>query len=126
MNASTASLAESLSSNNSSLYALANPSQSTIIPVSEAKEKSHKHHGLRQKLKLKDKDDHILPLSSAHSTSRPVDINNPQSFYNFAPSSPNTSSFSKSVSGLDLRHGGRALREKKKEEKAQAQAALEP
>jgi HbrB-like len=126
MNASTTSLAESLSSNNSSLYALANPSQSTIIPVSEAKEKSHKHHGLRQKLKLKDKDDHPLPLSSAHSTSRPVDINNPQSFYNFAPSSPNTSSFSKSVSGLDLRHGGRALREKKKEEKAQAQAALEP
>ena len=124
MNASTASLAESLSSNNSSLYALANPSQTTIIPVPEAKEKPR--HGLRQKLKLKDKDEHTLPLSSAHSTSRPVDINNPQSFYNFAPSSPNASSFAKSVSGLDLRHGGRALREKKKEEKAQAQAALEP
>ena len=124
VNASTASLAESLSSNNSSLYALANPSQTTIIPVSEAREK-HKH-GLRQKLKLKDKDEHVLPLSSAHSTSRPVDINNPSSFYNFAPSSPNVASFSKSVSGLDLRHGGRALREKKKEEKAQAQAALEP
>ena len=124
MNASTASLAESLSSNNSSLYAPANPSQTTIIPVPEAKEKPR--HGLRQKLKLKDKDEHTLPLSSAHSTSRPVDINNPQSFYNFAPSSPNASSFAKSVSGLDLRHGGRALREKKKEEKAQAQAALEP
>jgi hypothetical protein len=118
INASTTSLAESLSSNNSSLYALANPSQTTIIPLPE---KGHKHHGLRQKLKLKDKDDstHTLPLSSAHSTSRPVDINNPQSFYNFAPSSPNTSSFSKSVSGLDLRHGGRAFREKKKEEKAE-------
>ena len=125
MNASTASLAESLSSNNSSLYALANPSQTTIIPIPEAKEKSHRH-GLRQKLKLKDKDEHTLPLSSAHSTSRPVDANNPQSFYNFAPSSPGTSSFAKTVSGLDLRHGGRALREKKKEEKAQAQAALEP
>ena len=118
INASNASLADSLSSNNSSLYALANPSQSTIIPINEAKEK--KHLGLRQKLKLKDKDDHTLPLSSAHSTSRPVDVDNPQSFYNFGPSSPNQSSFAKSVSGLDLRHGGRALREKKKEEKAHA------
>ena len=126
MNASTTSLADSLSSNNTSLYSLANPSQSTIIPIAEGKDKSHRQ-GLRQKLKLKDKDDHhTLPLSSAHSTSRPVDANNPQSLYSFAPSSPGpTSSFSKAVSGLDLRHGGRALREKKKEEKAQAQAALE-
>ena len=133
MNASTASLAESLSSNSSSLYQLANPSSSTIVPLPEQKEqkdKTHKHHGLRQKLKLKDKDDtHALPLSSASSNSRPVDINNPQSLYSFAPPSPNpTSNFAKSVSGLDLRHGGRALREKKKEEKAQqaAFASLEP
>lgn len=129
MNASTASLADSLSSNNSSLYQLnANPSQTTIIPVPPEKDK-HKHHGLRQKLKLKDKEDHhILPLSSAHSNSKPADIDNPQSLYNFTPSSPGPSSgFSKSVSGLDLRHGGRALREKKKEEKAQqAAAALQP
>ncbi|KAJ9498565.1 hypothetical protein H2202_005750 [Exophiala xenobiotica] len=121
INASTTSLADSLaSSNNSSIYQLANPSSSTIIPIQEQKDKSHKHHGLRQKLKLKDKDDsHALPLSSANSNSRPVDINNPQSLYSFAPSSPApTSSFSKSMSGLDLRHGGRALREKKKEEKA--------
>jgi hypothetical protein len=129
MNASTASLADSLSSNNSSLYQLnANPSQTTIIPIPPEKDK-HKHHGLRQKLKLKDKDDHhTLPLSSAHSNSKPADIDNPQSLYNFTPSSPGISSgFSKSVSGLDLRHGGRALREKKKEEKAQqAAAALHP
>ncbi|KAK5236653.1 hypothetical protein LTR47_002605 [Exophiala xenobiotica] len=121
INASTTSLADSLaSSNNSSIYQLANPSSSTIVPIQEQKDKSHKHHGLRQKLKLKDKDDsHALPLSSANSNSRPVDINNPQSLYSFAPSSPApTSSFSKSMSGLDLRHGGRALREKKKEEKA--------
>lgn len=130
LNASTTSLTESLSSNNSSLYQLTNPSSSTIVPIPEAKDKPHKHHGLRQKLKLKDKDDSFaLPLSSANSNSRPVDINNPQSLYSFAPSSPNpSSSFSKSVSGLDLRHGGRALREKKKEEKekAQALAGLEP
>lgn len=130
LNASTSSLTESLSSNTSSLYQLANPSSSTIIPIPEAKDKPHKHHGLRQKLKLKDKDDsYALPLSSANSNSRPVDMNNPQSLYSFAPSSPNpTSSFAKSVSGLDLRHGGRALREKKKEEKekAQALAGLEP
>lgn len=137
MNASTASLADSLSSNNSSLYQLANPSSSTIIPIpdqkeqKEQKDKTHKHHGLRQKLKLKDKDETFaLPLSSANSNSRPVDINNPQSLYSFAPPSPNpTSNFAKSVSGLDLRHGGRALREKKKEEKAQQAAAfanLEP
>ncbi|KAL2416501.1 hypothetical protein ABEF95_012806 [Exophiala dermatitidis] len=128
MNASTASLADSLSSNNSSFYQMANPSSSTIVPLPEAREKAHKHHGLRQKLKLKDKDDsYALPLSSANSNSRPVNINNPQSLYSFAPASPApSSSFSKTVSGLDLRHGGRALREKKKEEKAQALANLEP
>lgn len=127
MNASTASLADSLSSNNSSFYQMTNPSSSTIVPVPEAKDKAHKHHGLRQKLKLKDKDDsHALPLSSANSNSRPVDVNNPSSLYSFAPSSPApSSSFSKTVSGLDLRHGGRALRERKKEEKAQALAGLE-
>jgi hypothetical protein len=102
------------------------------VPLLEQKEQKdkHKHHGLRQKLKLKDKDDtYALPLSSANSNSRPVDMNNPQSLYSFAPPSPNpTSNFAKSVSGLDLRHGGRALREKKKEEKAQqaAFANLEP
>ncbi|RMD42799.1 hypothetical protein DV735_g2351, partial [Chaetothyriales sp. CBS 134920] len=126
MVASTPTLADTLSSTNNSLFSLANPSQTTIIPIPEAKDKSHKH-GLRQKLKLKDKDDHhALPLSSAHSTSRPVDVNNPQSLYSFAPSTPGpASSFAKTVSSLDLRPGGRALREKKKEEKAQAQAALD-
>jgi hypothetical protein len=126
INASSASLADSLSSNNSSMYQLnANPSQTTIIPIPE-KERSYKGHGLRQKLKLKDKSDdhHALSLSSAHSNSKPADADNPQSLYSFAPSSPGLGSgFSKSVSGLDLRHGGRALREKKKEEKAQQAAA---
>lgn len=121
-NASATSLADSTSSNNSSFYNLPNGSTSTIIPANNEKDKTHKHSGLRQKLKLKDKDDHYsLPLSSASSNSKPVDVNNPQSLYSFAPSSPNhTSSFAKSVSGLDLRHGGRALREKRKEEKAHA------
>lgn len=88
----------------------------------EGKEKEKKHHFLsRQKHKLKDKDDFHLPLSSASSNSRPTDPNAPSSLYNFnlPPSSPgpNSTSF-KSKSGLDLRHGGRALRDKKKEEKA--------
>lgn len=122
VNASSTSLAETLATNNSSFYSLNNGSTSTIIPVNQDKEKGHKHVGLRQKLKLKDKDDHYsLPLSSANSNSKPVDANNPQSLYSFTPSSPShTSTFAKSVSALDLRHGGRALREKRKEEKAQA------
>jgi hypothetical protein len=129
MNASTTSLADTLSSNNSSMYNLNNGSTSTMVSVpgldrgvSYEKEKTHKHHGLRQKLKMKDKDDHHnLPLSSANSNSRPLDANNPTSLYSFAPPSPGpTSGFAKSVSGLDLRHAGRALREKKKEERANA------
>jgi HbrB-like len=128
-NASTTSLADTISSSNSSMYLLnTNASTATVVNVGDKpeKEKSHKHT-LRQKLKLKDKDDYkSLALSSASSNSRPADLNNPQSLYTFAPSSPGpASSFSKTVSGLDLRHGGRALREKKKEEKAQA-AGLEP
>ncbi|KAK8093344.1 hypothetical protein PG997_000029 [Apiospora hydei] len=87
----------------------------------EGKEKEKRHHFLsRSKHKLSSKDDYHLPLSSAASNSRPVDPNAPSSLYNFnVPPSPgpNTSSFGKSVSGLDLRHGGRALREKRKEEK---------
>lgn len=134
MNASTTSLADTLSSSNSSMYNLHNTSTSTMVSVptfernmSYEKEKP-KHHGLRQKLKLKDKDDHHhLPLSSASSNSRPLDANNPTSLYSFAPSSPGpTSGFAKSVSGLDLRHAGRALREKKKEERANASNFLEP
>ena len=127
INASTTSLADTLSSNNSSLYMLnTNPSTSTIVNVGEKPEKEKKHT-LRQKLKLKDKDDYrSLALSSASSNSRPADINNPHSLYTFAPSSPGpTSNFSKSVSGLDIRQGFQHFREKKKEEKAQA-AALEP
>lgn len=126
-NASSTSLADTLGSGNSSLYSLPNNSVSTIIPLRGDDEKK-KHLGLRQKLKLKDKDDvHNLPLSSANSNSRPVDINNPQSLYSFAPSSPSHGTFSKSVSGLNLTHGARALRKEKKEkeEKAAQHAALE-
>lgn len=120
-NASTTSLADTLSSNNSSMYQLANNSVTTIIPSDEKK----KHVGLRQKLKLKDKDDTLSPLSSSVS-SRPVDISN-QSIYAFAPASPShTSTFSKSASGLNLSHGVRALRKgNKKDDKESDRLGLE-
>jgi hypothetical protein len=128
VNASTTSLADTLSSNNSSMYMLnTNASTNTIINIGDKPEKEKPHkHTLRQKLKLKDKDDYrSLALSSASSNSKPADINNPQSLYTFAPSSPGpASTFAKSMSAFDLRHGGRALRDKKKEEKAQG--GLEP
>ena len=123
VNPSVTSFADSIASSASSIYTTNNASTSTLVPTdrqaANEKEKVHKHHFLsRQKNKLKDKiaDDHALPLSSASSNSRPLDPTAPSSLYNFAPapSSPATSSFS----GLDLRHGGRALREKKKEEKS--------
>lgn len=123
VNPSVTSFADSITSSASSLYSTNNASTSTLVPLDRQtttdKEKAHKHHFLsRQKNKLKDKiaDDHILPLSSASSNSRPLDPSAPSSLYNFgpAPGSPASSSFT----GLDLRHGGRGLREKKKEEKA--------
>ncbi|CAK7263773.1 hypothetical protein SEPCBS119000_000656 [Sporothrix epigloea] len=83
----------------------------------EGKEKKH-HFLSRQKHKIKDKDDFHLPLSSAASNSRPTDPNAPRSLYNFSlpPNSPGPASATfKSMSGLDLRHGGRALRDKKKD-----------
>ncbi|KAJ5888962.1 hypothetical protein N7495_009003 [Penicillium taxi] len=133
VSASTTNLAD-MPSNNSSLYNLSNASVSTVVPAipqqvpeKDTKDKDkHKHHFLsRQKLKLKDRDDHFnLPLSSASSNSRPADPNAPQSLYSFtSPASPAPgATFGKSVSGLDLLHGGRALREKKKEEKAMAES----
>lgn len=136
VSASTTSLAD-LPSNNSSMYNLSNASVSTVVPAAdkpppappekESKDKDkHKHHFLsRQKLKLKDREGHSnLPLSSASSNSRPADPNAPQSLYSFiSPASPAPgATFGKSVSGLDLLHGGRALREKKKEEKALAES----
>ena len=127
VNPSMTSLADSMASGATSIYASNNVSTSTLVPSDRpnANEKEKKHHFLsRQKNKFKDKiaDDHALPLSSASSNSRPLDPNAPQSLYSFTPASPGptTTSFTKSVSGLDLRHGGRALREKKKEEKASA------
>ncbi|KAH6682759.1 HbrB-like-domain-containing protein [Halenospora varia] len=128
-NFSTNSLADTMSSA-ASMYSMANSSSATIRavdtpPTEKEKDKEkHKHHFLsRQKHKLSSKDDHHLPLSSAASNSRPVDPTAPSSLYNFnlPPSpGPTTTSFAKSMSGLDLRHGGRALREKKKEEKSDA------
>jgi hypothetical protein len=140
VSASTTSLADPQPSNHQSMYNLPNGSASTVVPADKQatgekekekdkdkdKDRFHKHHFLsRQKLKLKDRDDHYnLPLSSASSNSKPSDPNAPQSLYSFTPASPGTGSaaFSKSVSGLDILHGGRALREKKKEEKAQAES----
>ena len=122
INPSVTSLADSLVSG-ASIYSTNNASTSTLVPLDRQttyeKEKAHKHHFLsRQKNKIKDKiaDDHPLQLSSASSNSKPIDPSAPASLYNFspAPSSPASTSFS----GLDLRHAGRALREKKKEEKA--------
>lgn len=127
INPSMASLADSMTTGGApSIYSTNNASTSTLVPANheKEKEKAHKHHFLsRQKNKLRERmDDHALPLSSASSNSKPLDPSAPQSLYSFAPASPGptAASFAKSVSGLDLRHGGRALREKKKEEKAAA------
>lgn len=148
-NASTTSLVDPMASAGpSSIYSSANASTSTLMPSAmnptgdkdkdrdkekekekdkdkekeKEKEKGYRHHFLsRQKQKLKESAEHRnLPLSSASSNSQAVDPSAPSSLYSFAPASPG---FSKSVSGLDLRHGGRALREKKKEEKAAAAAS---
>lgn len=135
-NTSMTSLVDPVGSSASSLYSSANVSTSTLVPSGysekDGKDKEkHKHNFLsRSKNKLKDKDpEHFhLPLSSSSSTSRPTDPNAPQPLYSFAaPASPgHSSSFAKSVSGFDLRHGGKALREKKKEEKAAAANLLTP
>lgn len=128
-NQSTVSLADSVASGSSSMYSSTNVSTSTLVPVEkpEGQEKEkHRHNFLsRQKHKLNSSDHHTLSLSSASSNSKPADPNAPQSLYSFAPSSPAmNSAFNKSRSGLDLRHGGRALRERKREEKAAAAAGF--
>lgn len=118
-NSSTTSLVDPNMSGASSLYSSANASTSTLVPttITGADKEKTKHNFLsRQKQKLKETTEHkSLPLSSASSNSQAVDPSAPQSLYSFTPQSPG---FSKSVSGLDLRHGGRALRERKKEDKA--------
>ncbi|KAJ9133566.1 Target of rapamycin complex 2 subunit bit61 [Pleurostoma richardsiae] len=115
----------SLDTTSQSFYSMANSSSATIraldTPIEkEAKEKKH-HFLSRQKHKLRDKDDYHLPLSSASSNSRPVDPNAPSSLYNFnlPPSPAPTAGTFKSMSGLDLRHGGRALRDKKKDDRSE-------
>lgn len=137
MAGSTTSLVDpTANSTNASLYSSANASTSTLVPprndsLPERKEEKHKHHFLsRQKHKLKDQDGFALPLSSASSNSKPTNPSAPEPLYSFAaPSSPgHSSTFAGSVTGLDLRHGGRHLRRAKKEEKAAAylDAQLEP
>ena len=122
---STTSLAEPMPT--SSLYSLSNASASTstLVPSERAtvsEKDKHRHNFLtRQKHKFKD-DHHAIALSSASSNSQPVNPHAPQSLYSFAPSSPGLGG--KSVTGFDLRHGGRALREKKKEEKAAAASSF--
>ncbi|KAK4997105.1 hypothetical protein LTR66_003423 [Elasticomyces elasticus] len=128
-NAPTSSLVDPTASSASSLYSSENASTSTLVPADRSatfqrEKEKHRHHFLcRQKNKFKDSDRHSLPLSSASSNSRFTDPSAPQSLHSFASASPGPSSaFSTSMSGLDLRHGGRALREKRKEEKAAAAA----
>ena len=124
-NQSVTSLADPGSSGGS-IYSSANASTSTLVPVTSEREKEKRHNFLsRQKHKLKDEPPQ-LSLSSAHSNSQPTNPEKPQPLYSFAPDSPGASTFSKSMSGFDLRHGGRALREKKKEEKAAAKLDLTP
>jgi len=126
--ASTTSLVESTMSSASSIYSAVNGSTSTLVPsttasasVAQDKEK-HRPHFLSRQKKTAEKG---LPLSSAASNSQAVDPSAPQSLYSFTPQSPGVqSSFAKSMSGLDLRHGGRALRERKKEEKAATSLSL--
>lgn len=131
VNPSMASLADSVAPGQSSLYSSANVSTSTLVPTDKQheKEKAHKHNFLsRQKNKLKDKkEEHAHPLSSTSTNSKPLESNAAQALYSAplpASPGPSATSFAKSVSGLDLRHGGRALREKKKEEKASAAQPL--
>ena len=120
-NASTTSLVDPTASM-SSLYSSANASTSTLVPIISDKEKEKRHNFLsRQKHKLRDEPGQ-LTLSSAHSNSQATNPDQ-KPLYSFTPDSPGPGTFAKSMSGFDLRHGGRALRDKKKEEKAAAAAA---
>jgi hypothetical protein len=123
-NASTNSLVDPGSSG-SSLYASANASTSTLVPTVVDKEKDKHRHNFLSRGKHKLNEHTVLPLSSANSNSQATNPDRPQPLYSFTPDSPGAGSFAKSMSGLDLRHGGRALREKKKEEKAAAAAKLD-
>lgn len=138
MSQSQTSLVEPSIGSGASLYSsTTNGSTSTLVPRNDSylptvhekdKDKDkHKHHFLSRP-KKKEKEEHSLPLSSASSTSRLVDPSAPQPLYSFAaPVSPgHSSTFANSVTGLDLRHGGRHLRRAKKEEKAYLDAQLEP
>nr|OQO28324.1 hypothetical protein B0A51_05443 [Rachicladosporium sp. CCFEE 5018] len=124
-NASTTSLLEPASSA-SSIYSSANASTSTLVPHTSEKEKEKHRHNFLSRSKHKHKDEQAaLPLSSANSNSQATNPDKPQPLYSFTPDSPGAGPFGKSMSGFDLRHGGRALREKKKEEKAAAAAKLD-
>ncbi|KAF4548253.1 HbrB-like protein [Elsinoe fawcettii] len=128
--ASTTSLLDSTMSSSASIYSTttSNTSTSTLVPNTSTtallsdKEKHRPHFLSRQKHKHGEK---FLPLSSASSNSQAVDPSAPSSLYSFTPQSPGANSaFSKSMTGLDLRHGGRGLRDKRKEEKAAASLGM--
>ncbi|KHJ34261.1 putative HbrB [Erysiphe necator] len=131
VNYNTGSITDSQSSS-LSIYTLGNTSSATIRPVEAEEKKSekekHKHHFLsRQKHKLTNKEDHNLPLSSAASNSKPVDPSAPSSLYNFNTplnTSVSSSSSSRSMSGLDLRHGARVLRDKKKDKDEKTEGTI--
>ncbi|PNS20984.1 hypothetical protein CAC42_3321 [Sphaceloma murrayae] len=127
-NSSTTSLLDNTASSGSSIYSAvtSNNSTSTLVPNQSssavANDKHRPHFLSRQKHKHGEK---FLPLSSASSNSQAVDPSAPQSLYSFTPQSPGANSaFSKSMTGLDLRHGGRGLRDKRKEEKAAASMGI--
>ena len=129
VNPSVTSFTDHMNTATPSLYSTENASTSTLTPSARPptaeKEKLHKPHFLsRQKHKLRDKIDDHASLANA---ARIIDLPPPPPLYSFTPSSPGptSSSFAKSVSGFDLRHAGRALREKKKEEKESRKAELD-
>ena len=122
--ASTTSLADSAALGPApTIYSTRNNSTATLIPTTNETNPAsdrHRHNFLsRQKLKLRDKDEG----SSSAINTKAAYPNPPTPLYTFTPSSPVPSTASFSKTGLDLRHGGRALREKKREEKASAAAA---
>ncbi|SPO05327.1 related to CYC8 General repressor of transcription [Cephalotrichum gorgonifer] len=132
-NFSTTSLtAGGADSSASSIYSMANSSTATIRPIdtvsaaAEAREggKEKKHHFLsRQKHKLKEE----YHLASASSSSKAPDSHGLSSLYslNLPPSSPasNSTSFPKSIGGLDLRHGVR--RDKRRDEQQRSESRMD-
>ncbi|RKF73269.1 putative HbrB [Golovinomyces cichoracearum] len=116
-----------------SMHTITNSFSSSIRPFEPEEKKlekeKHKHNFLsRQKHKLISKDDHSVPIILGASNSKSVDPNASSNLYDLnMPPSPSVnpnSIYSRSMSGLDLRHGGRALREKRKEKEEKTESTL--